>query len=184
MNMPTSLWAYMKSLQIKMLLQAFKYFCMYLGWCKVYFGLNVIKLKFFIVIVCLDVLLCLCFEETKPLWSAHDLYFLEVRMAYTLYMWLVICKSVIDISGPVMSWVIIQTSGETECILVWCLRVGRCLGLRQIQAITGQSSSPEPTVLCLMPFIYHCPHTSRVYKTHFTAPIRNQKVIRIMQKIW
>lgn len=113
MNMPVSLWAYMKSLQVKMLLQAFKCFCMYLGWCKVYFGLNVIKLKFFIVIVCLDVLLCLCFEETKPLWSAHDLYFLEVRMAYTLYMWLVICKSVIDISGPVMSWVIIQTSGET-----------------------------------------------------------------------
>lgn len=113
MNMPTSLWAYMKSLQIKMLLQAFKCFCMYLGWCKVYFGLNVIKLKFFIVIVCLDVLLCLCFEETKPLWSAHDLYFLEVRMAYTLYVWLVICKSVIDISSPVMSWVIIQTSGET-----------------------------------------------------------------------
>lgn len=34
-------------------------------------------------------------------------------MAYTLYMWLVICKSVIDISGPVMSWVIIQTSVET-----------------------------------------------------------------------
>lgn len=130
MNMPTSLWAYMKSLQIKMLLQAFKCFCMYLGWCKVYFGLNVIKLKFLIVIDCLDVLLCLCFEETKPLWSAHDLYFLEVRMAYTLYMWLVICKSVIDISSPVMSWVIIQTSGETECILVCRLRVGRCLGLR------------------------------------------------------